>query len=218
MMKTTNITICLRSITALCVMFAVFAATSMVALAMSDKKSAMGELTISGSGKVMLNGERASNGRTVFSASTITTTEDSSATIKLGKLGYINLSPNSNLSLTFSENSIAGNLSAGKIKVFNNEGVEVRITTADDAVSNNLQQSSNFTVDVQSGTTKAIAESGSVSLNNGKSSLPVDPQQTKTASNGNGYLIPIAIFGGAVAAAIIYVAVKRDNNTISGVR
>jgi hypothetical protein len=42
-------------------------------------------------------------------------------------LGSINLTPNSVLSLSFSENNISGELSAGNAEVFNNEGVTVNI-------------------------------------------------------------------------------------------
>ncbi len=76
---------------------------------------------------VQLDGENALSGRTVFSGSVITTSENATATVRLGKFGYLNLSPNSVLHLSFDENSISGTLSAGEVEVFNNENVKVNI-------------------------------------------------------------------------------------------
>ena len=83
---------------------------------------------------VVVNGERAFNGRTFFSNQTISTTEKSSATINIGKLGRVELSPSSSLSLSFSEGSITGVLSQGQVNVSSVEGVAVRIETPNDAI------------------------------------------------------------------------------------
>jgi hypothetical protein len=123
-MKEDSNTICFRNVLACCLMFAVFVASSTVALALPEYKPATGELIVSGRGTggnapfAMLNGERAFSGRTFFSSGTIAITEDNTASVKLGKLGSINLAPNSILSLSFGDNKISGNLIAGQIKVF----------------------------------------------------------------------------------------------------
>ncbi|MGI8789078.1 MAG: hypothetical protein ACR2HG_15160 [Pyrinomonadaceae bacterium] len=129
----------LRNITAACLALVIFTTTSMIALASpAGDKSLMGELTVSGQGanaSVLLNGEAAFTGRTFFSNSTIATTEDTTSTVKLGKLGYINLSPNTTLSLSFDEKTISGTLEAGQIKVFNADGVDVKIQNLNNANS-----------------------------------------------------------------------------------
>lgn len=216
MKKNTNAT-WLRHTLTFCLMLAVFSTYTMTASALPDNKSLMGELIISGHNandngvSATINGEPAFSGRTFFSSGTIATAENVSATIKLGKLGFINLTPNSNLSLSFSENKISGTLSAGQIKVFNNEGVEVNIQTPDSLVSNEAQQKGVFSVDVQSGTTNAFAETGAVYVNNGTTVVKA-AQDDDNDADGNSPLAPLIIFGGAVAAAIIYVAIKDDNN------
>ncbi|MGI8848937.1 MAG: hypothetical protein ACR2HT_02080, partial [Pyrinomonadaceae bacterium] len=107
--------------------------SSMVALAGAEAKPMAGVIIVAGQNMVSndsfvtLNGERAFSGRTFFSSGVISTSEKATATIKLGKLGYINLTPNSVLNLSFSENNISGELSAGNAEVFNNEGVTVNI-------------------------------------------------------------------------------------------
>lgn len=144
----------LRGVTALGLLLAIFASTSTIALA-GDKTASMGELIISGpslngeDAHAMLNGERAFSGRTFFSTSSISTTGNSTATLKLGTSGSITLAPNSSLNLSFDDKTISGTLSAGQVKVFNNEGVEVNIVTPDGTVINaesgNAAQDTNTT-------------------------------------------------------------------------
>ena len=208
----------LRHTLTFCLMLAVFSTYTMTASAMPDNKALMGELIVSGSNannnaSATINGEPAYSGRTFFSSSTIATPENTSATIKLGKLGFISLTPNSNLSLSFSENKISGNLSAGQVKVFNTEGVEVNIQTPDSLISNEAQQSSVFNIDLQGGTTNVTAETGTVFNNNGTTVVSVKPAQDDDATaDGNSPIVPVAILGGFVAAAMIYVAVKDGND------
>ncbi|HLM01786.1 MAG TPA: hypothetical protein VK400_12080, partial [Pyrinomonadaceae bacterium] len=109
----------LKRMTTFGLMLAVFISSTMFVFAAPDSKALAGEIIISGSDEksaVMLNGERTYNGRTFFSSGAIATAETSSAVVNLGKLGRINLAPNSNLSLSFAENQISGKLSSGQIK------------------------------------------------------------------------------------------------------
>jgi hypothetical protein len=134
-MKKNNRAAGLRNVLAFCLLVTVFVSTSMIALA-NPGTSLAGEIIVSGHNingvepSVMLNGERAFSGRTFFNAGEITTSENATATIKLGKLGYLNLAPNSVLSLSFNENNISGRLTAGDVQVFNNEGVAINIENA----------------------------------------------------------------------------------------
>ncbi len=104
-------------------------------------------------------------------------------------------------------------MSAGQIKVFNGEGVEVNIQTPDSLISNEAQQKGVFSVDVQDGATKAFAETGAVYMNNGTTTVPLKAaQDDDNDTDGNSSLAPLIIFVGAVAAAIVYVAVKDGND------
>ncbi len=131
----------LRNITAACLAMVIFTTSSMIALAGSGNKSLMGEISVSGqttdgnAPSVLLNGENAFTGRTFFSNGTITTSETTTSTVKLGKLGYVVLSPNTTLTLSFDEKTISGTLSAGNAKVFNADGVDVNIQNLGNAVS-----------------------------------------------------------------------------------
>ena len=112
--------------------FTLLATTSMVALAAPGNQLS-GEIIISGAmvdgskPSVTVNGENAVSGRTFFSGAVIETPANSTATLNLGKLGQIFVSPNSTLSLTLTENNIGGKLTSGDIQVFNNDGVAINI-------------------------------------------------------------------------------------------
>ena len=208
-----------RSFVAFCLMLMVFSTTSSVVALASDKKSVTGEITVLGhnvdgeSPFIMLDGDRAFSGRTFFSSGTIATTENASANIRLGNLGFINLTPNSTLSLSFGDNKISGNLSAGQIKVFNNEGVEVKIQTPDGIVANEANRTGNFTVNLQSGVTKTSAENGSLFFNNGKTTVPVAAQQDDDDDNdGNSPVVPLLVLAGLVTAAVVIVVMNNDDD------
>ena len=105
----------------LCLSVAILATYSMVGLAAPGKVA--GELTVSGKNVngeslfVLVNGEAARSGRSVFSGSTITTPETASAVMNLGRFGKIELAPATSLTLTFDEKGIFGDLTSGKVTV-----------------------------------------------------------------------------------------------------
>ena len=159
-------------IAAFCLVLSIFATSTMFALAAGN---VAGEIIVSGdNATVTLNGEKVLSGRTFFSSGVIATSENS-AVINLGKLGRVSMSPNSILSLNFTENSISGEVTAGTVKVLNNEGVTVDVKGLDaDSASSS-----------QSGNKKA------------------------------GYWVPLAILGGAVGAAILFVTLNRNDDVTS---
>ena len=190
-MKTKNNTNWLRNITAACLAMVIFTTSSMIALAGTENKPLMGEITVSGNKAngaapfVLLNGENAFTGRTFFSNGTITTPDDVTSTVKLGKLGYIIMNPNTTLSLSFDEKTISGTVSAGAVKVFNAEGVDVKIQNAD---------GSNVAVEAMN-QKKDDADKGGV-------------------FGGNSAVGPVLVFAGIVATAIILVVVNNDGNNV----
>ena len=186
-----NYTNWLRNITAACLAMVFFTTSSMIALAGTENKSLMGEITVSGQSAngnapfVQLNGEQALTGRTFFSGGTISTPESVSSTVKLGKLGYISLEPNTTLSLSFDEKAISGTISAGNINVFNAEGVDVNIQ----------------------------------SLNNATTSVaPINKSRQDDNADGNSPLGPIILFAAIVTTAVVLVYLHNrddDNNTVT---
>lgn len=107
-----------------------FAGTAPKAKAeISDATNLKGQLTVNGS--VTLNGKRAITGTTVLSDSRISVAcaTGNNATVNLGKLGRIELSPGAQMVVRFSDGLISGELLTGKAMVNNVTGVKVSITT-----------------------------------------------------------------------------------------
>src|SRR5918997_3903309 len=80
-------------------------------------------------GEVSVNGTSAISGATVFSDSTVTTGQNSSAVVSLGKLGRVELLPNSSLKLSFTDSGLTGMLSQGRVRVSSSSGINANIST-----------------------------------------------------------------------------------------
>jgi len=110
----------IRKAVSSCLMVAIFATYSMVALA---AKGVSGELIVSGknfSGDTpvaMVNGEAAKSGRTIFTSSVVSTPENTTAVINLGSTGEIELAPNTSLNISFNENAASVDLTAGSVTI-----------------------------------------------------------------------------------------------------
>ena len=177
----------IRKALSLCLMVAIYASYSMVTLASTERIA--GELLISGkNSSVKVNGEAAQSGRSIFTASTISTPENTSAIINLGKLGKLELAPNTTANISFTEKGINGDLLSGKITVLG--------TT--DAV--NIKTTEGKTVKLTAGE----------SVTAGKQK---DDDDDDDDDPGAAWWIWAAIFGGAVAGIVI--AATSDNNRIA---
>jgi hypothetical protein len=137
----------LRKFLTLLTAVAVWCVYSTVALAAA--KDITGEITIVG--QVTINGQAAVSNSTIVSGSTIVTGTNSSATISLAKAGRVELLSDTTLTLKFSDNSIVGMLSAGKVRVWNAAGIATTFTTKNSTVIADTGQSNTFTVDVGCG-------------------------------------------------------------------
>lgn len=176
-----------------CLVFAVIVTYSMVALANSGKIA--GELSVAGQNVngeapfVVVNGEPAKTGRSIFSASTIATPDNASAIINLGKIGKVELAPKTNLVLSFTEKGISGDLLSGKLTVVNaSESVSVKTASGE-----------------------------TLKLNAGESATSAGKAQDDDATTGGGgaaWLPWALVFGGAVAAIVIATGVTGDDNEI----
>ncbi|MBC7796152.1 MAG: hypothetical protein H7Z37_04675 [Pyrinomonadaceae bacterium] len=202
----------IRSITATFLTTAIFASSSMVALASGQP---MGALTVSGnSNEVVINGESAETGRTVFSSNTIVTPADTTAIINLGKLGQVELAPNSSLSLNFSDAGITGTLNSGNVKV--SSSTVAKIETKDAVVTSDENANNIFNVSLDGNKTNTTSELGSVSLNNGKTSTKVNSNSSSKRAAISSSTIGIFVGVIAAAAVIIYTAVKDSDDNQTG--
>jgi hypothetical protein len=118
-----NNKIWIRKALSTCLAVALIATYSMVTLASSEKIA--GEILVNGTAMngqnpfVKVNGEAAQSGRSIFTGSTIATPENASAILSLGKIGKIELAPNTVMSVSFNEKGISGDLAAGRVTVLN---------------------------------------------------------------------------------------------------
>ena len=190
---------------------------TMVALAMPKDGRPAGELTVRGKMPtdekpfVLVNGDRSFSGRSVFSSGTIATTETTSATINLGKIGRVEISPASVLTLNFSDNSISGVLSSGDVRVSNADGVAVKINTPNDVITNEGNAASSFTVAIGPEASIVKAMSGSVRYNNGKSVAQDDDDDDDDGS----IWVPLIVIGGAVGAVVLFTVLADDDDFAS---
>ena len=190
-----------------------------MAFAVSDRGVAAAEIIVTGQSRsgekpfVEVNGERAFSGRTFFSNGTVSTNEFNSATISLGKLGRIILSPSSSLTLSFSEGRIAGVLSKGNVSVSNMEGVSVTIDTPGESLKNEGTSASRFAVAVTDAGTGVAVESGTV-LN--KAGLPVKQDDDDDDDDDDHWKAWawVAVIAGTVTAIVLIATLGDDDDDI----
>jgi hypothetical protein len=144
-------------------------------------KDITGELTVTG--QVTVNGQAAVSNSTVISGSTIATGADSSAVVSLGKLGRLELSADSSLTLKFTDGSITGILSQGKSRISNAAGVATTITTKDATVIADAGQANSFVVEVECSHTHVDTVSGLVTMRTGNNDKQVAAGTTAEAGN-----------------------------------
>jgi len=187
-----NSKVWIRKALSMCLVVATIATYSMVALAGSERVA--GELSVSGkivNGEtpfVKVNGEAAQSGRSIFSSSTIATPENASATVNIGRVGKIELAPNTTLALSFDERGINGDLLAGRVTVLNSSDT-VNIKMLDGTITK---------------------------LNVGNSAVATGKIQDDDDSDNDGggaVLIWAVILGGAAVGIIL--AATTDNNRIA---
>ncbi len=221
-MKSSNPSSVFSRLIVFSITISVLCVQTMVALALPAKGIGGAEITVTGpldAGEkpfVLVNGERALNGRTFFSDGTISTTETSSAMIDLGKLGRITLAPSSSLSLGFSEGRIAGTLSKGNATVSNMDGVSVKIDTPHDSITNEGNTPSRFSVAVLGDQTGVAVETGTVRYSNG--AKVASKQDDDDDDDWKGWA-SVAVIAGIIAVVVVIIATSDDDDdTVSPVR
>lgn len=171
-----------------CVLFAVFTTASMVVLAGDGRTAA--ELTVSGKNLngeapvVLVNGEPAKSGRSIFSSTSIATLEDTTAVISIGKTGRLEMAPNSSLSIVFDDESVDAELASGRLTLLGSLGT-VKVRTNDGKITT-LQPGESINA---SGKAEGRKQSGGGSEN---------------------WWIWLVVAGGAAVAVLV--AVSQSNN------
>lgn len=128
-----NLQLWTRKAVSACVLTAIFTTSSMIALASPGRVAA--ELTVlggpaSGDNVVLVNGEPAKSGRSVFSSTTVSTPDQTSAVLSIAKAGRLQLDPNSSVNVVFDENSVDAELTSGRLTASGSLGT-VKVRTND---------------------------------------------------------------------------------------
>src|SRR6266850_8160268 len=118
-------------------------------------------------GEVTVDGQKVTSGGTFFSDSILVTAAGSSAVLNLGKLGRIELLPNSSLQLNLADNGIPGTMYSGRGRVSTPAGVAVKIATNDGDVSVDGSQATSFNVNTENVSTILGTDSGMAELRSG---------------------------------------------------
>ncbi len=177
-----------KAVTA-CALTALFTTSSMVVLAAPGRVAA--ELTVSGrvtNGEppvVLVNGEASKSGRSVFSSSNVSTPDETTATLAIGRTGRIELAPNSSVSLVFDDKTIEAELTSGTLTVLGALGT-VNVRTND-------------------GKTTILNPGESIAATGGARA------RRQSASDDN-WWIWLLVAGGAAAAVLIAVSASGDGD------
>jgi ferric-dicitrate binding protein FerR (iron transport regulator) len=214
-----------RKSIATAVAVAVLSVYSMVVLAAPGATKASGELSVSG--QVTVNGQKVISGGTVFTDSTISTAAQSSASVNISKVGRVELAPNSNLHLSFTDNSITAMLETGSAQVSTLAGKTVNLTTKDGAVVVDGSQATTFTVSAFRGRTSVATQSGIAQFHSGSTLKTVAAGESASAGvptpsddddhglSGGALAVLLLAIGGAVAG-VLYAAFHNNDLNFGG--
>ncbi len=169
----------IRKSVTLTTLAAVWCVYSMVAFAVTVDTP--GEISVSG--QVTINGQPAVSNATVLSGSVISTGANSSAVVSLGKLGRIEVSSDSIMTLNFGTNNIIAVVDAGKVRVSSSVGTATTATTKNATFIADSAQANNFGLEVECSHTHVDTTSGLVTMREGSSDKQVAAGSTAVAGN-----------------------------------
>lgn len=220
----------LRKSVTLMTLAAVWCVYSMVAFAMPVDSTA--EIAVTG--QVTINGQTAVSNTTVLSGSVISTGPNSSAIVSLGKLGRVEISSDSSMTLNFGANNIIAIVDSGKVRVSASAGVATTATTKHATFIADSSQANNFALEVECSHTHVDTTSGAVTMREGSNDKQVAAGSSASAGNmaqtgckpclrpgstpgpafaGWPWLLLVAA---GVAGAGIFLAGQEDNTDIGG--
>lgn len=91
-------------------------------------RSLFGRLVTSSDSVITVNSNEAGSGTTIFSGSQLQTPENATASVQLDSLGKLEMSPETNLTLSFNEHSVDVNVIAGSALLTTHKGITGSIT------------------------------------------------------------------------------------------
>lgn len=98
-------------------------------------QSLLGKLKTRGNKSISVNGSSATSGTTITSGAQLQTPQGVGATVNLGSLGRVDIAPNTNFTLTFTEGNVAANLKEGYVILTTKKGVTGSVTHPDGSIA-----------------------------------------------------------------------------------
>lgn len=169
----------LRKSVTLATLAAVWCVYSMVAYAIPADSTA----EISVTGQVTVNGQQAVSSSTVLSGSVISTGENSNAVVSFGKLGRVEISSDSNVTLNFGSSNLIVIVDSGKVRIATTSGTATTATTKNATFIADSSQANNFTLEVECSHTHLDMTTGSVTMREGATDRQVAAGSSATAGN-----------------------------------
>jgi hypothetical protein len=114
--------------------------------------------------KTTINGFSAVSGATVFNNNRIRTDKEGAAIINLGRLGRIELGPNTDLTIRISEASIGGELRSSQMVVSAQKGVAIAVNAAEGVVTTDGREPAVVTIYLDGKSPRAIAHKGTANV------------------------------------------------------
>jgi hypothetical protein len=176
----------------------------------APKRQSAARLAVRGNLPVLVNGNGSFTGATILSGATIQTPGSVRATIQLGGLGSIDLTPNTVARIDFDNDTIKGTLRRGCATLSANKEVSGTLMTPD-GTSVTTEKGAPSTVNVCSADASAPIPTGA-GTGTGTGSVPAPTAATKSGLFGLSPNSMLALLGagGMVTGAV------RGNNAVSG--
>jgi len=163
----------------------------------------------------------------LFTDSTISTANQSTASVSIGKLGRVELGANSNLRLSFSDKGINAMLETGTAHVSTLTGASVNFSTKDGTVVVDGSQATSFTVNASHGRTSMSTLSGVAQFRSGSTVKQVaagesanagmpSPQKDDDDGLSGGALAVLLLAVGGAVAGVLYAAFHNNDLNFGG--
>ncbi len=149
---------------------------------------------------IKLNGSIVDAGATILPGAQLETPAMVGATVQLGKLGKLDLAPNTVLTLAFGDNNVAVALTKGAVILTTNKGINGSVTT--DAGTKKTDSNKRDAIAVQAGGANAGDEGAAEGLLSG-------------LTNGGARTFGLIVLSAAVAAAVL-IPCRRGRNPSPG--
>ena len=124
-------------------------------------------------GTVTVNGTSAISGATILTGSEVTTGQNSSAVVSLGKLGRVEVMPDTTMKLSYTDSGYTVMLSQGRVRLSTPSGgataTTATATTNDGSIVSTGRKAAEFVVDTTCGNTFVAVKKGTVELRGGNS-------------------------------------------------